>query len=172
MGFVVFVSLSVILQKIPSLWYALSQTFSFLIFASMQYSSFWAMGDTDNNKVAYNHMTEDKLKGLKAGLLASIPYLLLYIALLLGKLGVIPNIIMYIYRFANASFMPILLKLLPNFPVVGLSPFRFLGVFALLLVLPLVCEFGYILGYKRISITEKIIYKNPRDTKRMKEKLR
>lgn len=86
----------------------LSSILMLLLLASFPYSIVWSKGDRDKNSVNFGHMQEDKLRGLKVGLMAAIPSAIGYIVLVLSKLGVCFPKYIFLYRFANVPFMPII----------------------------------------------------------------
>ena len=142
----------------------ITQTFMLILFVAMIYTKLWERGDKDNNSVHFGRMNEDRLRGLKIGLFAAIPSFLFYVLLILSKLKLIMPGYFFLYRFLNISFLPIVSRIAGknNFSAADVS---WLSVFAILLTLfvsPLVCHIAYLLGYKQISISEKIIYVDPK----------
>ncbi len=127
---------------------------------SFIYGVSWMFGNKDSNKVHFGRIKEDKLRGAKIGLIATIPYFLLYIAFLICGLGVAPKFSVVIYKFANCfAFGFVDLICGNNFTAGELAFWQFILLFVLLLIPAIICEVGYILGFKDISISEKIIYK-------------
>lgn len=144
------------------------QVFSILLFCSIPYSAMWELGSSDKNKVAYHHLEEDKLKGLKIGLIASIPCFLTYVALIVCKI-VHFSAYLAIFKLINPHFMVVYNHLFASVEDIGLVSWPSILVSLLLsLLLPLVCYVSYQLGYHRISIAEKVIYKNGRKPRRRK----
>lgn len=138
-----------------------------LITAAFPYSIVWSKGDRDKNSVNFGHMQEDKLRGLKVGLMAGIPGALAYIVLILSKLGVFFPGYILVYRFINTPFLPIINALTEG--VSTTQEITWPAILVMLIVVafvPLVCHFGYVLGYKQISLSEKFIYVNPNKKKR------
>ena len=141
----------------------LSQLFLLMLLIVMPYSILWERGDKDCNSVHFGHMQEDKLRGLKVGLMASIPSILAYLILVLSKLGLISSSYVFIYRFLNLAFIPVYNGL------VGTAGISWGGMAVLLLtvaVVPLTGYIAYWLGYRQISLSEKIIYVNPNKKKK------
>ena len=146
----------------------LSEIFMLLLFIAFPYSILWSKGDRDKNSVNFGHMDEDKLRGLKVGLMAGIPAYIGYLGLLISKIGgVFPSYVV-VYRFMNVPFMPIILNMMGKnvFITSNVSWFAIVGMLLLLAVLPLICHVAYMLGYKQISLTEKFIYVNPNKKKK------
>lgn len=146
----------------------LSSVLMLLLLAAFPYSIVWSKGDRDKNSVNFGHMQEDKLRGLKVGLMAAIPSAIGYIVLVLSKLGVGLSSYIFFYRFANVPFMPIINAVVPT-AVKSTVEVPWTAILAMLMVVafvPLVCHFAYFLGYKQISLSEKFIYINPNKKKK------
>ncbi|HCA30971.1 MAG TPA: hypothetical protein DEP23_16150 [Ruminococcaceae bacterium] len=149
----------------------ISQLFMLILLVTLVYSKLWERGDKDNNSVNFGRMQEDKLRGLKVGLMAAIPSFVFYILLFFCKLGLISDKYMFIYRFLNISFMPIISNLTGRSSTTADA--SWLSILAILLtvaVVPLVCYIAYLLGYKEISLGEKFIYVNPNKRNRRKKR--
>ena len=133
-----------------------SAIFSLVLTVSFIYPKFWAMGTKDSNLVHFKHKKEDKLKGLKCGLIATIPGVIV----LLLFFFVLRDVPVAIYRFLNCNvytFVDLIVGKASTFKDV--SFIQFIGLFLLKAVIPLSAYAGYMLGYKNISISEKFIYK-------------
>ena len=119
----------------------------------------WQSGSKDSNLVKYNHKTEDVLKGFKMGLVAIVPSSLLLIVLVLTKNSISANFSMVLYKFLNSSFYSFI-----DFGTKTANVFKDLNVaqiillFALPLIVPISSGISYLLGYKNISLGEKIVY--------------
>lgn len=138
----------------------ISQTFLLVLFIAMAYSKLWTMGDKDSNLVQYKHLDEDKLRGLKIGLMAALPSFILYFILILSKLKVIAAKYFFFYRLLNVTFMPIVTRMAGKSVTssVDVSWPALFGMLLTLAVLPLTCYIAYLLGYKNISLGEKFVY--------------
>ena len=140
----------------------ISSAFMLLIFAIFPYNILWNLGSHDDNYVQLGRMNEDLLFGLKVGAVAMIPSAALYLLLVLGKFGAFPGAILAWHRLLNAPFIPYIdavemgVKTVTELPIGSL-----LAVSVTLLFVPFVCWLGYYLGYRQISIREKMIYKKP-----------
>ena len=141
----------------------ISQILSLIIFAATLYQRVWSIGISDNNKVKFDRAKQDKLRGFKIGCLATVPSVLVYILLLLGRFGVAPNLIFAIYKMFNIHIFGYINMLFGIGTQLFNVPIYKLALAAVpLLILPAVCAISYLLGYKDISISEKIIYKRKR----------
>ena len=134
--------------------------FNVILYCSLVYSFVWSVGDRDNNLVRYQHQKLDLLKGLKAGLIASVPAFLLSAALILMKAGVVPETVLPLYRFLNAPYLPFFLIAMPSSQTVAELGWSGITISALTpLLLPVVSMAGYYLGFCRLSVMESVMYK-------------
>ncbi len=138
----------------------ISSVFTWLIFGLFPYNMMWEKGDHDENFVHIGRIKQDTLFGLKAGLVATIPSAILYLLLILGKFGVFPPEILKWHRLINTAFIPYIdaVEMGAN-TAPELSFGSLLAVGATLLFVPLVCCVGYYLGFRHISIRERMVYK-------------
>lgn len=144
----------------------LCQIITLILLIVFPYTTLWSKGDRDKNNVNFGHMPEDKLRGLKVGLMASIPSLLAYIGLIVSKFAAV-EWYWVIYKYVNMAFFPMLTVFgggaaLTSELSIGALALTFLPM----LVVPLVCYGGYMLGYKQISVSEKFIYVNGKKKKK------
>ena len=121
------------------------------------------MGSHDDNYVQLGRMDKDIHFGLKVGAVASVPSAVLYLLLILGKLGMVPGVILKWHRLINTPFIPYLDAVeMGAKTATELSVGSLLAVGATLLFVPLIGWLAYYLGYRQISIREKMVYKkNP-----------
>ncbi len=138
----------------------ISSIFTYLIFGLFPYSMLWNMGSHDENYVQLGRLQKDEYFGLKVGLLASIPSVILYLLLVLGKFGAFPSVILKWHRLINTPFIPYIDAVeMGAATATELSFGSLLAVGATLLFVPFLCWLGYYLGYRQISIRERMIYK-------------
>ncbi len=132
-----------------------------LLFVGFAYSSTWRQGDKDRNRVGFGRMEEDRLRGLKIGLLASAPAFAAYLWLVVCKLVPVWPGYAQTYRYLNVVFLPIYNAIVPA-SVRTMAEMGW-GQIALLVlplfVLPLCAHLGYQLGYRQVMLSEKWIYK-------------
>lgn len=137
-----------------------SQVFCFLLLCGFIYPEIWHNGTTNSNLVRFKHKKEDKFKGFKIGALAAIPNYLVLIFLVTAKLGALPNFPMALYKFLNSSVYSFIELILGGAVTVSeLSVLRFMLLFLLPLIIPVIAGVSYILGYNNISVGEKLVYK-------------
>lgn len=134
--------------------------FCTMILVAFLYPKFWQMGTKDSNLVHFKHKPEDKLKGLKCGLIAIIPSCLL----LLVFYFILRDMPIVIYKFLNSgtyAFIELIVGKSVSFA--KLNVFKVVLLFLLNLLIPLITYVSYLLGYKNISISEKLIYKKSKE---------
>lgn len=127
----------------------------------MVYTEMWKTGDSERNLADFGHVIPDAFKGFKIGLVASLPLIIAYAGLLFCKAGIIPDSYYNIYRLLNSHVFLLITSILGAQPSLdGTSWFKVILSVLTVFVIPLICELGYILGARGISIKEKIIYKS------------
>ncbi len=136
-----------------------TMAFTFSIFCAFVYTALWRKGDKDNNLSVYSGAPRDKHYGLKVGLMATAPFALLYLLLLVNKFltfwpgiyGVFKIVNYYLYPLVNLAYGE----------AISLSqlPFGSLALLLLTLIpIPLAAWLGYYCGNSEISIKNKIVY--------------
>ena len=141
----------------------LSSICMLLILAAFPYSIVWSKGDRDKNSVNFGHMQEDKLRGLKVGLISAVPAGIAYVVLLVSKIfDVLPGYV-FLYRLGNVPFLPFLNAIIPDtVKTTAQVPWGSIAAMLVCVIfVPAICCLAYFLGYKQISLTEKFIYTNP-----------
>lgn len=126
------------------------------------YNLLWEVGNKDENKVRYRNRRPEPWRGLKVGLLAMIPTAVLYIALWLGRFGVLPAGYLAVFRIANMPYLPYINWFVPvDVALPEVAVWRLLAVAGLFLFVPAVCLFAYRLGFCQFSIKEHLTYQSP-----------
>lgn len=140
----------------------LTQVASLIILAAFPYKYLWEQGNHDRNEINFGHKQDDKWRGLKIGLLADIPAILVYLALWLGKLGVsVLSNAHAVYTIFNSSFMPFCYAVMGRdlTSAAALPVWKMLVLLLPVLVLPAVCWVAYTLGQKQFVLSDKVFYK-------------
>ncbi|OJU12930.1 MAG: hypothetical protein BGN88_12900 [Clostridiales bacterium 43-6] len=131
-----------------------------LLILPLIFSFSWDMGQADNEKAIKNNSRTNIFKGLMAGLIASVPFFISGILLILSKLELFSYGYFRIYKLINSFYFPINHTLLPNELLISeISWGSLLISVSLLLIVPVISMFGYMLGDKHYSITSVLIYK-------------
>lgn len=136
----------------------LVQVLLLLLYYSVIYSAAWKDGYTEMNRVLCGFSTLEPLKGLKAGLLAIIPsYLLWGLMVALRYFNVELDTV---YRIVNFFAIHVINAFMnPNLNIQDISFWNILGASCFTAVIPLVTMIGYLLGYKRFSFMELLVFK-------------
>lgn len=135
------------------------QIFSLMILISFLYSFIWNVGIKDNNLVKFGHKSEDKLRGVKIGLIASIPYCVFVLVLFVLRFITSTNVSIALIEFINAHFYSFTRLLLGQQAFLDVSFIRMLGLLLLGCIVPIITGVSYLIGYKDISLSEKLLYK-------------
>ena len=139
--------------------FILMGTVALLLNGGMVYQFMWRQGDKESNFVQFERMEKNRFKGFKVGTLAMIPYVVLDVLLALSKLGMLGFDFLRAYRIFNAPIYGFM-KLVNAGDISTLS----WGKFVILALMPLIyfvfCGAGYELGFRKISIKDRLIYKN------------
>lgn len=150
----------------------LSQLLTCIVFTLMIYTVAWGFGDHRRNEVTFGRAKRNRLEGAKLGLYSSVFSLLAYLLMLISKLGADFGFSMSVFGLVNASFLPLLNAFVYNehgtyglTAVLGNTSDDLSWTGLIIMLLPilykiLVCYCAYELGYRNISIKEKIIYKS------------
>ena len=137
----------------------ISQTVSLVLFFAIVPSSLNKLGRSDLNAVNCGRAEEDKLKGLKAGLIPMAFGLASWVCLVLSKLGIM-GAGLSLYSFANYHFFGYQKLIFGG--ATSAAQISWGGIFLALLPVVLTlaaCTVAYLLGYKDISLYEKTVYK-------------
>lgn len=135
------------------------QIFALVILITFIYTYLWQLGTKDSNFVHYNHKKEDKLKGLKMGAIAIIPSVLFLSFLVITKNTASQGFPVALYRFFNSYAYTFV-----EWVTSGAMKFNQLGIgnivllYIIQLIVPVIAFISYLLGYKNIMLSEKILY--------------
>ncbi len=144
------------------LYLIISQVLSFVLIISFASSGVYKQGFKDANLVRTGHMSYDKLKGFKIGLIGNIPFFVLFGLLVVFALGVAPKFFMTWYAHLNSYFYSIIYWISGNnskITVSELNVVQYILLFLVQFIVPVICSIAYIMGYKGINLREKVVYK-------------
>lgn len=145
-----------------------SQICCLVILISFIYNDVWCAGNKDFEATRIHGKKFSKLKGLYIGLLANIPAFLLLTASLVLKNGATAKLPIAIYTYTNSyAFEMIFAATNGVMYWADVQWWQAAIYYALLLIVPIICLVSYIIGYKDISISEKLIYKNSTKRRRV-----
>ena len=138
----------------------LQAVMALILLCTLPFSDLWTRGDKDRNLVDFGHMKADPLRGLRIGLLASVPAGVSYLLLVLARCGLLPAHYMSVYRVMHIPVIFWIRWFVPTaFTAADLSVGQLLALLPGLLPIPLVCALAYWIGYKRLPIVEKLMYR-------------
>lgn len=152
--------------KMPAVALAITNAIALLVeltvYAIIVFTPLWNRGFKDSNAVTYHHKRENLFTGVIVGLIASIPAFLGYLVLIAEKAIGFFSALPAWYRLLNTTFYPLLSWIFGAGATDGSAALSWSAIAlsaCTLLVLPIVCGIAYLLGYKGISIHEKLVYK-------------
>lgn len=152
----------------------LYQITNLVLYTPIVYMAAWRCGSREQNYVHFGHMQEDLQRGTKIGLIAIAPYSVCLVVMFLSRAGILPDLL-WLVRIIYAPFVVFFNLLVPNVTASGtgisIEEISYLNIFfasLLQLYVPLVTGVAYRLGYKGISLYQKLIYQNLKGTDRSK----
>lgn len=151
----VFISLASVLPNVFGT--VLIQILNLLILLSLVYLPVWTVGEKDINYVLTGKITYDRYSGLKIGLIGMTVLYLPYILLFLSKINN-DQFLYAIFQVVSSPFYGFIRMLLP----ITIKDVNWLPMFVTLiypLIISLITSVAYHFGYKRVSLTGKLIYK-------------
>lgn len=142
-------------------WDVIAQICLTLMMGIFVYNSLWKEGYADHNAVHLGRKAEDKLKGLKIGVIASLPSIIMLAAFVIGRNTFAKTISTATFSLFNPHLHRAIYLLTNSNGVLfsNLEMWKVIVIFAMLLFIPLVATVAYIIGYKSIVVSEKLIYK-------------
>lgn len=138
----------------------LGQLLALFIVGCSVYTCIWRDGSSDYNRVKFGHMKYDKYKGLRAGLCAAIPQLVMWLAMIVCKLIHVNFAPAYkIFNFYLMNFLNWLFgDIGMTIETISMGNILLSGI--TLLIIPAAAFPAYIIGYRQFSVSEQLIYKN------------
>lgn len=155
-----FVSLFVFGISSGSVMRVAIQILCFIALISTVYSFSWKRGDLDSPLVSSKAKNYQPLKGLKAGLIANLPFICSGIVLILSKsTGILERFVNY-YKIINSFYFPFNYSILPaDLSIWEMSWGNIFLSLCTLLFIPLLSAIAYVLGIRRFSFAEFFFYK-------------
>lgn len=157
---------STVSPKVSSVTKWGSQIIVLVILYGVIYSLMWKAGDANADMAELGSKKIDKLKGLKVGLIADIPYALLYVTLVITQsAGIfrsypgIYKILTYFMFGFNDTFMPV------TEGGMKITLYGILVLASVLIPIPLFTTVAYFIGSKHIVVKDKIIYEKVEEVK-------
>ena len=128
------------------------------------YSSLYKLGDSDANADAFGHRALDKIRGLKIGLMMVVPSVVAWLILVVAKAGVISGKWYSLFRFMSYQSFTLINAIFGQATASADAiswPQLYLGLI-IVAIPPVIAQICYMLGYKRISFSNKLLYKKDR----------
>lgn len=142
-----------------AIFLSITQILNFILVISFAANSVYKQGFKDVNLVRTGHKKADLLKGFKIGAIANIPFFALF-AILLILTMVTPNFRTIWYAYLNSHFYSFVLWITGSAEVISkISVLQFVLLFLVQLIVPVISGIAYILGFKEINFTDKLVYK-------------
>lgn len=137
----------------------LTQVLNFILVISFASSSVYKQGFKDANLVRTGHKKLDNLRGFKLGAVANIPFFALFVLMIVLTITT-PNFRTIWYAYLNSHFYSIILWISGSADVISkFSILQFVLLFLVQLIVPVISGVAYILGFKEINLTDKLVYK-------------
>lgn len=136
----------------------LIQTFSFAVVMAFLYPSLRKLGVSDANMVKFEGQREDKLKGLKIGLLANVPAFVFLCYFAVTKSGLTKTVPSALFKYTHCYLYSLIEWITRDAKFGALGTGKFLLLFLLLAILPLISTASYYLGYSGIEIGDKLMF--------------
>lgn len=136
-----------------------SQIIALVVWGALIYIVNWNVGNADADKNELGDAPLDKLRGLKAGLVAVIPFAATYLILVAARLTNAFSWAVSLFKIFNYNCFAFNNMIITN----GLGSISVLELICLALVLvplPIFAAFGYSMGVRHTILKEKIVYKN------------
>lgn len=138
----------------------LAQIFSIVLMSGILYGTLWDLGNKERAEVNRGVRIENKKKGLICGTLATIPFFIIFILLVLSKAQVFSPEFLGIYRGVNYHLFTVISWIYGSAKIAtDLSVIKIILLGLLNLYLPVICSIAYYLGYEDFSIVEHTVFK-------------
>ncbi len=145
-----------------------SQIACLVILISFIYNDLWKSGNKDFEATRIHGASFSKLKGLYIGLIAILPSLLFLTFSIITKNTIMAKMPIALFTYANCYAFEIIFSVTNGTMYwADVQPLQTVVYYAIHLIIPIVCLASYIIGYKDISISEKLIYKNGKKKRRV-----
>lgn len=132
-----------------------------ILFFIIVYGKMWELGDKNANAVNFGRMPDDPVRGFKIGLLAAIPSILSFVALVVDKLFGLWNGMATAYRICHLALYPVIVWSFGPLVTVTTADISWVGILCAglpILFMPAVAALSYYLGYRHIVLWEKIVF--------------
>lgn len=145
-----------------SVFLGITQVLNLILLISFASSSVYKQGFKDANFVRTGHLKSDVAKGFKIGSVANIPFFALFVLLIVLAVGIAPNFRMVWYGYLNSHLYSLIFLISGSSntaAVSAMSIMQYVLLFLVQLIVPVISGIAYILGFKEINLSDKILYK-------------
>lgn len=136
----------------------ISQIMMLIVLAIFPYHILWEFGNHDDTKVRYKGQKLDRMRGYRVGGFAVIPYLVLWVLLMLTKFSVMPDGFTLVYRLATIAFMPFVNWITANGNLQDCSVWQLFALWLMSVYIIVVCGISYQMGHQQFSIHEHLVF--------------
>lgn len=138
----------------------LAQIFSFVMMTGILCGTVWEMGNKDISAVKQGRLSENKLRGLFIGLIATIPSIIVFVLLALSRAKILNPNFLDTYRLLNSQFHYVITLIYSDASNAAQLSFGKMALLGTLhLYLPLISFISYYFGYKDFNLIEAITFK-------------
>lgn len=166
MGVFLYLSVGVIFSMLDTTGFIMNLVALVLqtvLFALIVYTKMWDLGDKNANSANFGHIKGDPLRGLTLGLLAAVPSVISFLALVADKLFGFWGGMATAYRLCHTALYPVIVWSMGSTVSLTTADISWGGILCAglpLLFMPAVATLAYFLGYRHISLREKIVFVN------------
>lgn len=147
-------------KKTGMIYDIVTQVFLIFMAGVFVYNNLWNLGNKDKNAVKHNREKEDLLKGLKVGSIVMTPSVILLTVLTIGKNTFAKNLSIALFAFLNTHLYEGIILISGGGGLFSeLAVWQIVCYYALFLIMPAIATVAYILGYKDVIVSEKIVFK-------------
>lgn len=146
-------------KKTGMIYDIITQVFLIFMAGVFVYNNLWNLGNKDKKAVKHGQK-EDLLKGLKVGGIVMLPSVVLLTVLTVGKATFAKDISIALFAFLNTHLYEAIILISDGGGLFStLAVWQIVCYYALFLILPAIATVAYILGYKDVIVSEKIVFK-------------
>lgn len=157
----VMVTLAILNVSLNAIAQTVMQIFGIFFVYLTVYTVSWRDGYSEMNRVKCGYTTYNPWKGFYAGLLAIIPHTILWLIFVICRIANVD--IAFTYRLINFNLLYFInFFVSPEFKMAEIPIMNYVCIGFYWLIMPLFTGVAFVLGYKRISIMEVLLFKKAR----------
>jgi hypothetical protein len=137
-----------------------TQLLCMIMVVSFASTASYKQGFKDSNMVRLGHKKKDMLKGFKIGLIGNVPFFAVAIFMIAATCGLAPGFKTSWYAFISGHFYSFIVWITNGAQTLGeVGVLQHVVLVLLQFIVPVISCVAYILGFKEINLTEKLVYK-------------